>query len=169
MVKQSKQLPSGYMPSGHTSVSCLKAPAGSFVLGEAIYLFQVHSRKGEILSQCDSGDPHTMLSIVHSCASALILPLPRSTAAHQDRFGQMVQSPLTSEFEFHCFQKLVIVPPDGPASHFGGVLFFHELDPMLSFPPLFFSPQKVLSILQGNTAFLSPNSHLCTLYVPGFL
>lgn len=66
------------------SLKCYsKTHPGLLSLENQYTLFQMHSRKRNIVSQCHPVDPHTTLSTVHSQASALLLP--RSTTVCLDQ------------------------------------------------------------------------------------
>lgn len=78
------------LPSVHVSVPLLLNAIQTYHHGllslEMQYiLFKMHYRKGNILFQCDLGDPHTILSTVHSWASLPFhLHTMLSTVAHLD-------------------------------------------------------------------------------------
>ena len=64
----------GYPPSAHASVPCpmngpLLGPAGSFVLGETLYLLSNVLQKENVLPQSDPGDPYTTLYVIGPAAS----------------------------------------------------------------------------------------------------
>ena len=112
------------------------------------YLSQMLSKKGNCLSQCDIGDPRTMLSSPRPLLSfreTLLYP-PGSTTV-------MVQTSKTLDFELCCLQKFAIIS----TSHFSHVFLLQYPVPLslsLSFPS------------NAPVILFSPKSHIHTSYFP---
>ena len=148
---------------------CLLAPAGFLSLERQYAIFQIYSRRGNVLSQCDPGDPYNTLWTPKPSPSLA----PRANTTTPLRLNLCISK--TSEFELHMlsaenlWHSVPLAPQSVVQTDFYLAWTWHcTFSTCLSLSPFSLSTERAPSS-PCNHSFLSLSSLPRTLHLPSCL